>query len=816
VRLLTPTENKRLNELIGFVCLMTAVLLALSLLSYNPHDPAFNVSTASMGENPVRNWIGPVGSYTADLGFQVFGFAAFLVPVALGILGFRWFRSQAIQSQWATLAGYGLLLLSLPSLLSLLGVPDVRGSIPAGGVLGSALSHGLRSGFNLGGAILVALILLVVALFLTTSFSFSGAHAWASGAKGPIGKMEKLGLLQRARARWQDWRDAREEERMRREVEERRVAGRKPVAPQIVGKGEQASREELRPIHMEDASDIFKGQGGKRGAVIEEEEEEGEEKEEERDTGHKAPILMLNHPEKPEKAKKTDPKIGKTATNYRLPSIQLLREGERTQKLDEDELKMKARAIEAKCQEFGVEGRVTQINPGPVVTTFEFKPEAGIKYSRIIGLTEDLCLALQAESILIERIPGKSTIGIEVPNDRRQTIALREIIEASEFANSPSKLTLAMGRDLHGRIRVTDLASMPHLLIAGSTGTGKSVFINSLMMSILYKATPEEVKMVLVDPKRLELNLYEGIPHLIAPVVTDPRVASNVLRNATKEMENRLKLLAQRGVRNIDQYNRTFQKQQSLSLFDNAEESEHKPLPYLIIVIDELADLMMVDTNNVEESITRLAQMARAVGIHLILATQRPSVDVITGLIKANFPARISFRVASKVDSRTILDSNGSESLLGKGDMLYLPAGSARLHRIHGPLVTEDEITAVCDFWREQAQAKYNEELLEPPRDEEEKPKSGKAGERAYESDGPGGGEESDDELYHDAVRICCEMGRASTSTLQRRLRIGYGRAAHLIDLMEKDGIVGPPDGTRPREVLKGRDWMKEFDEREK
>ncbi len=449
---------------------------------------------------------------------------------------------------------------------------------------------------------------------------------------------------------------------------------------------------------------------------------------------------------------------------------------------------------------------MTQINPGPVVTTFEFKPEAGIKYSRIIGLTEDLCLALQAESILIERIPGKSTIGIEVPNDKRQTIALREIIEAPEFMNSPSKLTLAMGRDLHGRIRVTELAAMPHLLIAGSTGTGKSVFINSLMMSILYKASPDEVKMVLVDPKRLELNLYENIPHLIAPVVTDPKIASNVLRNATREMENRLKLLAQRGVRNIDQYNRTFKKEHSLSLFDNLEETEHKPLPYLIIVIDELADLMMVDTNNVEESITRLAQMARAVGIHLILATQRPSVDVITGLIKANFPARISFRVASKVDSRTILDSNGSESLLGRGDMLYLPAGSARLHRIHGPLVTEDEITSVCDFWREQAQAKYQEELLAAPKEEDGKT------EGAADSEAEGG-EDVDDDLYQDAIRVVCDAGRASTSTLQRRLRIGYGRAARLIDLMETDGIVGPPDGTKPREVLKNRNWMKEFDE---
>ena len=401
-----------------------------------------------------------------------------------------------------------------------------------------------------------------------------------------------------------------------------------------------------------------------------------------------------------------------------------------------------------------------------------------------------MCLALQAESILIERIPGKSTVGIEVPNVHRETIALRDVIESPEFSHSPSKLTLPLGKDLIGRIRAADLTQMPHLLIAGSTGTGKSVFINSLLMGMLYKATPDELKLVLVDPKRLELGLYADIPHLLAPVVTDPKVAANVLRNATREMERRLKLLAQRGVRNIDQYNRTFEKGQSLSLFDNAEEEEHKPLPYLVIVIDELADLMMVDTNSVEESITRLAQMARAVGIHLILATQRPSVDVITGLIKANFPARISFRVASKVDSRTILDANGSESLLGKGDMLYLPAGSSRLHRIHGPYVHEREVEAVCDFWREQAKAIYNEELLKPPKDERCK-------RRGWLRCRADGGEEVDDDLYQDAVRVVCEMGRASTSTLQRRLRVGYGRAARLIDIMEKDGIVGPPDGTK-------------------
>ncbi|MGC1618144.1 MAG: DNA translocase FtsK 4TM domain-containing protein, partial [Candidatus Acidiferrum sp.] len=637
MRLLTPTENKRLNELIGFLCITLAVLIALALLSYSPKDAAFNVSAAPPDGSPARNWIGPAGAYGADLLFQIFGFAAFLLPAAILVLGWRWFRSRAIDSQVATLVGYGLLLLSLPALISLLSfIPAVRGAIPAGGLIGGLVSNGLLAGLNRG-AYLVAPAMLIVAIFMTTRFSFSGAHAWASGPNGPIGRVEKLGILQKAAARWHSWREDREQERMRRRVEETRISGRKPVTPQSFGNA-AVLNEVPKSIQLADESDVFEeekeGRAGKSAIAR-----------------RKEPIVFVG-PEKTIAKKTSEPKIAKGNPNYKLPSPSLLREGERGQKLDEDELKQRARAIEAKCLEFDVQGRVTQINPGPVVTTFEFKPEAGIKYSRIIGLTEDLCLALQAESILIERIPGKSTIGIEVPNITRQTIALREIIEAQEFTNSSSKLTLAMGRDLHGRIRVTDLAAMPHLLIAGSTGTGKSVFINSLMMSILYKASPDDVKLVLVDPKRLELNLYENIPHLIAPVVTDPKIASNVLRNATREMEKRLKLLAQRGVRNIDQYNRTFQKAQSLSLFDNVEESEHKPLPYLVIVIDELADLMMVDTNNVEESITRLAQMARAVGIHLILATQRPSVDVITGLIKANFPARISFRVASKVDSR--------------------------------------------------------------------------------------------------------------------------------------------------------------------
>ncbi len=785
MRFLTPTENKRLNELFGFLGMTLAVLMALALLSYHPQDASFNVSAAPPSTGPAKNWIGPVGSYAADLLFQTLGFAAFLLPMALAIVGWRWFRTQKVDSQRTKLAGYGLLLLSLPALMALWRIPAIRDAVPAGGLTGTLVASGLRAGFNVYGAHIITLALFLTALFLTTRFSFSGAHAWASGPHGPVGAVGRLGLLQKAQAKWQEWREEREQERMRRRVEEIKVSGRPAVT---------------QPGSMSGATLVTKDPH--KTLLLEDEEEDSAEEE---TAAGPAKIVVLTADKSKEAAgRKGGPKIAVAPSNYKLPPVSMLRLGERSEIYDEEHLKERARAIELKCEEFDIKGHVTQINPGPVVTTFEFKPEAGIKYSRITGLTDDLCLALQAESILIERIPGKSTIGIEVPNQNRQTIALREVIEAPEFMNSASKLTLAMGRDLHGRIRVSDLASMPHLLIAGSTGTGKSVFINSLLMSVLYKSTPDEVKLVLIDPKRLELNLYEKIPHLLAPVVTDPKVASNVLRNATREMEKRLTLLAERGVRNIDQYNRQFQKGQSLSLFDGNEDAKHKPLPYILIVIDELADLMMVDTNNVEESITRLAQMARAVGIHLLLATQRPSVDVITGLIKANFPARISFRVASKVDSRTILDANGSESLLGKGDMLYLPAGSSRLHRIHGPYVAEDEITAVCDFWRAQAEAIYNEQLLEPPKEELEASEDTDEGEAA---------EEVDDALYQEAVRVVCEAGRASTSTLQRRLRIGYGRAARLIDLMEKDGIVGPPDGTRPREVLKGRNWMKEYDE---
>ena len=487
----------------------------------------------------------------------------------------------------------------------------------------------------------------------------------------------------------------------------------------------------------------------------------------------------------------------KSVKGYKLPPASLLHASEGQTVVREEILRAEAQVLVEKCAEFGVAGRVEQINPGPVVTTYEFRPDAGVKYSRVTGLADDLCLAMAAESVLIERMAGKSTVGIQVPNPTRETIWLRDVVESEHFANTKSRLPIALGKDIDGRIVCADLASMPHVLIAGSTGSGKSVAINAMIMSVLFRSTPEQVRMILVDPKRVELGMYEGIPHLFTPIITEAKLAANALKNAVKEMERRLKLLAANHVRNIDQFNK---------LFDNGsdylfEDVNQEPLPYIIIVIDELADLMMLDRSNVEEAITRLAQMARAVGIHLVLATQRPSVDVITGLLKANVPTRMSFRLATKIDSRTIIDTNGAESLLGRGDMLFLPPGTSRLQRIHAPFVTEKEIAGVTAFWKAQGEADYVEGFLDGPKDEKGEGGSGSANE----------GEEADP-LFDDGVRLVFEFGKASTSLLQRRLRIGYGRAAHLIDLMERDGLVGPADGSKPRELLKPASYFAEVD----
>ncbi len=487
----------------------------------------------------------------------------------------------------------------------------------------------------------------------------------------------------------------------------------------------------------------------------------------------------------------------KSVKGYELPPSTLLHQGGNQTTVREDALRAEAQVLVEKCAEFGVAGRVEQINPGPVVTTYEFRPDAGVKYSRVTGLADDLCLAMAAESVLIERMAGKSTVGIQVPNPDRETIWLRDVVESPDFASAKWKLPIALGKDIDGRIVTADLASMPHVLIAGSTGSGKSVAINAMIMSVLFRSTPEQVRMILVDPKRVELGMYEGIPHLFTPIITEAKLAANALKNAVKEMERRLKLLAANHVRNLDQFNHLFDPGSDHVFEDRNQE----PLPYIIIVIDELADLMMLDRSNVEEAITRLAQMARAVGIHLVLATQRPSVDVITGLLKANVPTRMSFRLATKIDSRTIIDTNGAESLLGRGDMLFLPPGTSRLQRVHAPFVTEKEIAGVTAFWKAQGEANYVEGFLDGPKDDKGEDGSGSANESAEA-----------DPMFDDAVRLVFEFGKASTSLLQRRLRIGYGRAAHLIDTMERDGLVGPADGSKPRELLKPPSYFSEVD----
>ncbi|MGA6987039.1 MAG: DNA translocase FtsK [Terriglobales bacterium] len=789
-----PTRNRRLNELVGFLLCVSALLLFLALASYSPLDPSLNSASILTGSHAARNWIGISGAYLSDLILQFLGVGSFLLPIFAGMLGMRWFRSRAVRTPVAKTLGGIWLLMFVPALLAILpGHVRWMGAIPIEGLAGRIVGDVLIRYLNVAGAYIVCTTVLAVALYLTTAFSFSAIEVWAP---------TRFAFVMALRDRLKDWRDERARKRQQRELEKRR-AEKPTVTAQLVTARPTLPRPEPEQKIAQKIGQEIPGVQSAASAP-----RTGIERmlaEENPHDSAPAPtddgIQVTDRADAEHKPKTILPKI---AGSYKLPPSSLLHRPDEQQSVNEEELKLVAQVLTAKYAEFEVFGQVTQINPGPVVTTFEFKPEAGIKYSRIIGLTDDLCLALRAESILVERMPGKSTVGVQVPNREREIIWLRENIESPEFLGSKSKLTIGMGKDINGRIAAADLAGMPHLLIAGSTGTGKSVAINAMIMSILYKSTPEEVRLVLVDPKRLELGNYEGVPHLYTPIITEPKLAANALRNAVREMERRLKLLAAKGVRNIDSYNRLFDD--TPSLFSEQATADEGPIPKIVIIIDELADLMMLDGNNVEESITRLAQMARAVGIHLVLATQRPSVDVITGLIKANFPARVSFRVATKVDSRTILDANGAESLLGRGDMLYLPSGSARVHRLHAPYVTEKEIEAVVEFWKAQGEAQYQEKFLETPKEDRESSVEG----------GDDSGEisaDDNDPLYNDAVRLVIEFGKASTSLLQRRLRIGYGRAAHLIDLMERDGIVGAADGPKPREVLKRPDWISEIEE---
>ena len=851
---LSPTRSRALNVFLGMVLSLISVLLLLALATYNPTDPSLNTASGADASLAVRNWIGLFGAFLSDLLLQFFGITTFFWPLWLGGLGWSWMRSRSDGSSVLRWMGFVLATVFMPAVFGLLPWHwHWLHAVPVEGVVGRVAAGTLVTYLNIQGAWLVAAALAGVGVYFASAINF-----WALKS----GFEDRWISLMAWRDRWQNWREERAERK--RELEERYMEQNQPGPAQrlfsgaISGSPESAPAAEPTVPRMSRLAAFFSRKDRapepdpvdeipafKRAAASAENEPVPlrrtsiwERTVAESTTPTPAPpaasapaaaapapppqksVMEMRpastpshspaaHPpaaapgtseiaihERADIDERTVTVAPKNVSGFKLPPSTLLNSGSGPQVVREDALRDEARVLVEKCAEFDVTGQVVQINPGPMVTTYEFKPEAGVKYSRVTGLAEDLCLAMRAESILIERMAGKSTVGIQVPNHERETIHLRDVLESETFAKARSRLTLAMGKDINGRIVTADLSSMPHVLIAGSTGSGKSVAINAMIMSLLYRTTPSQVRLILVDPKRVELGMYEGIPHLFTPIITEPKLAANALRNAVREMERRLKLLASRSVRNIDQYNKLFEGTMP-SLFDESEPEE--PLPYVVIIIDELADLMMLDRANVEESITRLAQMARAVGIHLVLATQRPSVDVITGLIKANIPTRISFRLATKVDSRTILDTNGAEALLGRGDMLFLPPGTSRLLRLHAPFVSEKETAAVVSFWKDQGMAEYVEGFLESPRDERPN------------MEGSSGEEDENDPLFDDAVRLVFEFGKASTSLLQRRLRIGYGRAAHLIDLMERDGLVGQADGSRPRELLKAPGWLHEI-----
>lgn len=742
-----PAE--RLSEITGVILMATALMLAVSLLSHVPADPAWYFKETT--PRPTQNLIGPAGAFLSEAFLQVFGLASYLLAAFLFLAGWNRFWCRPIDSRISKVIGLATLVVSFSALLALaLGEIPLGGQLaPAGGAFGQLLASYLVSLLNPIGAFILLVTLWFAALTVATHWSLSRG-------------VKTLRSWQRHKANdvlvaFHHYRESRRKEKLRERVVQKHA--------------KQARLKKDQEEEAQKGSDAASIGGAKVMAK-------------------KAVPVASVTPQKQEILPFT-PKKGR----WNIPPFGILETRTEEIKADEKVLMERAKLLQQRCREFSVQGAVQQIHPGPVVTTFEFKPDAGIKYSKITALADDLCLTLQAESVRIDRIAGKSTVGIEIPNTARETIGLREILETDEFQSSPSRLTMALGKTIAGAPYISDLARMPHVLIAGATGSGKSVLLNSLICSILYKSTPDEVKIILIDPKRIELGVYQDIPHLLTPVVTEPKKASDVLKWIVYEMECRTKMLASEGVRNIDQYNNIIKGAVEAGEKREDENGEPlRPLPYIMVVIDEFADLMMVSSSDVEDSITRLAQMARAVGIHLVLATQRPSVDVITGIIKANFPARIAFRVASRVDSRTILDSNGAEQLLGRGDMLLLPPGSARLVRLHGPFVSEAEVGRLVAFWRREGKPEYNEAILQAQESNEA---------QAFEKD----------EMFDKAARLVVETRAASTSHLQRRLRLGYSRAARIMDMLEADGLVGPSEGSNRREVLVPKDYFNEVDQ---
>jgi S-DNA-T family DNA segregation ATPase FtsK/SpoIIIE len=762
------TLSRRISEFLGVALFALALLWLIALVTHDATDPVWFFTTDAA--HAPANFAGRVGAFLSELSFQLFGYSAYLIPAVIGVIGWHYFWCQPPDAAYTKVSGVALLFGSSSAFLSLVfGSAEVAGKpFYAGGSMGAWLGDLLAEYLNRTGSIIVLLTLSALAVILSTQFSFGRMFASATEGSRDL-SARSLGWIR-------GWFEKRRKEAARREVIAKHT---KKGMPAVVARAAKPGADEdavparsaraSKPADDDDAALPIRT----APPVVARKRPE-------------AQSLPLPEPE-PLKAP-----AQRRPGQFTLPPGSLLDAAKAERKIDERELMEGARQLEEKCREFSVEGQVAQIHPGPVVTTFEFKPDAGVKYSKITGLADDLCLAMQAESVLIDRIPGKSTVGIQIPNPNREAISLRELLDSDAYQRSTSKLTLALGKTIHGEPYVTDLATMPHLLIAGSTGTGKSVGLNAMLTSILFRATPDDVRMIMIDPKRLELGMYEEIPHLMTPVVVDPKKAANALRWAVREMEERYKTLAAEGVRNIEQYNRNVR---NILVETGNDPDGPKVLPFIVVVIDELADLMMVASNEVEESICRLAQMARAVGIHLILATQRPSVDVITGLIKANLPSRISFRVSSKTDSRTILDANGAEQLLGKGDMLFLPPASSRCVRLHGPYISEQESARLASFLRKQGKPVYDETITADD-----------------EKAGPGGIEYEKDELYDEAARIVVSSGQASISYLQRKMRIGFSRAARLVDMMEAEGIVSPGAGGKPREVLVDRGYFEEVD----
>jgi S-DNA-T family DNA segregation ATPase FtsK/SpoIIIE len=770
------TVSRRVSEFVGVALFAAALIGIIALASYEPTDPAWFFSTGTHAAP--ANFAGRVGAFLAELSFQLFGYASYLIPAAMVVIGWNYFWCRSLDSAGTKAIGAGMLFASLSAFLGLVfGTLEASGkSFRAGGYAGEFLATQMSEYLNRTGSVIVVLTLIVLSTIVSTQFSFGRFFAALTGGA--------RGGATRGLDAFHAWREERRREKQRREVVAKHTKKGLPVrvspADTPEGKAKAAPAGASRSKDSEDtlpvpaplpaASTSLKSFAPPKPPKV------------------VAPSLPLLDPEPVSKAP-----AERRKGEYAMPPVSLLDAVKTERKIDERELMESARLLEDKCREFSVEGSVVQIHPGPVVTTFEFKPDAGVKYAKITGLADDLCLAMKADSVLIDRIAGKSTVGIQIPNHTREPISLRELLESDAYRRSTSKLTIALGKTIHGEPYMADLATMPHLLIAGSTGAGKSVSMNGMLTSILYRASPEDVRMIMIDPKRLELGMYEEIPHLMTPVVVDPKQAANALRWAVREMEERYKTLAAVGVRNIEQYNRNIRA--ALAEGQTPDEGkEMKTLPFIVVVIDELADLMMVASNEVEESIARLAQMARAVGIHLILATQRPSVDVITGLIKANLPARIAFRVASKIDSRTILDGNGAEQLLGKGDMLFLPPASSRFIRVHAPYISEQESARLASFLRKQGKPVYDETIT------------------AEEKSMLDGVEMDKDDLYDDAARIVVESGQASISYLQRKLRIGFSRAARLVDMMEMEGLVSPAAGGKPREVLVNKQYFDEVD----